>query len=458
MLNQLKKQGGYFLATILVLAAALIILSTALIYATINQKIYFERSREKTSARQIGEAGINYYLWHLAHDPNDYADGTGETCTDVCGPYIHSYQNQAGETVGSFSLEIAPPETGENFATVTSTGQLSGSEETKAIRAKLGIPSFARFVQLAAEDYIWIGQNEITRGPVHSNTQVRNDGEAFDLVTASKTTHCKPSWGCNPGVFGSGIFHAGYSYPVPEIDFNGVTADLAQIKSDAQETEGHYFADSGDEGYHIYLTGSNFSLYRVTQTSPRVRVYTQSGYRWATDDIASEEFLGNYSFPENDLIFVEDDLWIEGTIDDAQITIAAARLPENPGTYAQIVINNNLLYTNKDGTDKIGLITQGFITYPYNAPDNIEINGALLCQRGYIEVHYYYSQRRLYDTITYYGSAASLGEPGRAWVSGGQIVHGYLNAEFTYDEYLTFGPPPSFPTTGAYTIMSWEEL
>ena len=73
IIKSAKNQRGYFLATILVFATVIIIITTSLIYISINQKKYFQSNREKASARQVAEAGVNYYLWHLAHDNEDYA-------------------------------------------------------------------------------------------------------------------------------------------------------------------------------------------------------------------------------------------------------------------------------------------------------------------------------------------------------------------------------------------------
>lgn len=469
----MKRQKGYFLATILVFATVIIILTTSLIYISINQKRYFQANREKASARQIAEAGINYYLWHLAHDNKDYADGTGETCSPSCGPYVHQYKNSKGEVIGTYSLEIIPPETGENYATVVSTGQLTASAEKKIIEARLGIPSFARYSLLSTDD-IWFGPDEDSYGPVHSNVGVRHQGEAFDgIVTASNETYYCTSQSCgqqgwHPGVWcddypGCSLLHSGYSFPVPPIDFNQITADLAQMKTDAQ-ANGLYFAASGGKGYHIILNQTNFQLYRVTQTrcgtsQTTCNAYTQMGWQRVADDIVTQTLIGTYNFPSNGLVFTEDNLWIEGTINDAQLTFAAARFPDTASTNASIIVNNNLLYTNYDGTDKIGLIAQKFITLPKISPNYLEIDAAMISQHGFIEWHHY--NGTIYQRIKVHGSMATNGGLVWTWVAGGStpviVISGYRETITEYDDYLTFGPPPSFPTTGAYAILFWEE-
>jgi hypothetical protein len=39
----------------------------------------------------------------------------------------------------------------------------------------------------------------------------------------------------------------------------------------------------------------------------------------------------------------------------------------------------------------------------------------------------------------------------------GGVCRGFLNTSYTYDSNLLYGPPPSWPTTGVYSIMSWRE-
>lgn len=471
-LKSTKNQRGYFLATILVFATVIIILTTSLIYISINQKRYFQANREKASARQIAEAGINYYLWHLTHDSEDYADGTGDTCDPSCGPYIHDYKNASGEVIGTYSLEITPPETGENYATVVSTGQLTLSAEKKIIEARLGIPSFARYAILSTDD-LWFGPTEDSYGPVHSNVGVRHQGEAWNgIVTASNETYYCTSGSCgqqgwHPGVWCDDyplcpLLHGGYNFPVPPIDFNQITADLAQIKVDAQ-AGGLYFGASGAKGYHIVLDQTNFRLYRVTNTKcaeqRTCNVYTQAGWMRVADDINTETLIGTYSFPANGLVFTEDNLWIEGTINNVQLTFAAARFPDTSSTNASIIINNNLLYTNYDGTDKIGLIAQKFITFPKISPNYLEVDAAMVAQHGYVEWHNY--PNTIYQQFKLHGAVATNGGLVWSWVAGGSepvnVISGYRETITEYDEYLTFGPPPSFPTTGAYTILYWEE-
>src|SRR5690606_5221520 len=130
----------------------------------------------------------------------------------------------------------------------------------------------------------------------------------------------------------SDIFLAGRQFPVPAVDFTGIISDLSQIKADAQ-ADGLYFAASGALGYHAVLkTNGTMDVYRVTA------LHSQGGCScsgdgcgtWSIRSSNGQTFLGNYDFPDNGLIFFEDHVWVDGMIDEARITIAAARFPDNP--------------------------------------------------------------------------------------------------------------------------------
>ena len=79
-----------------------------------------QRSGDQSLALKIAEAGIDYYRWHLAHDPEDFQDGTGQP-----GPYTHDYFDKDGNLIGEFILDITPPAQGSSLVTITSTGKIS---------------------------------------------------------------------------------------------------------------------------------------------------------------------------------------------------------------------------------------------------------------------------------------------------------------------------------------------
>ena len=128
--------------------------------------------------------------------------------------------------------------------------------------------------------------------------------------------------------------------------------------------------------------------------------------------------------------------------------------------YKNILINNDLSYTNYDGTDSIGLVGQGGVMVGLNSDDNLKIDGALMAQHNIVG-RFSYSDNggtctnKNRSTISLYGMIASYGRYGFAYTNG----TGYATRNINYDANLLYAPPPSFPlTSDQYQILSWQEV
>jgi len=430
----------------------------------------------REQAFQLAEAGIEYYRWHLAHAATDYTDGTG-----VPGPYLHNVTDTNGNVIGRYELTITPPPTGSTIVKVKSKGVLASDETiTRSIQVTLAVPSLAKFAVVANNDMRFGIGTEIF-GPVHSNGGVRFEGVAHNIVTSSKTTYDDPDDGTSQQKFGvyttvnpadpnppaavpsrPDVFIAGRQFPVQSFDFAGLTFDLAAMKADAQSS-GVYIDASGAQGYRIVLkTNDTFDLYRVTslQTAPSGCSSSQSG--WGTWSIKNQTFVANYTFPTNGIVFVEDHIWVEGKIDDARLTIAVGRFPDNASTRRSITVNNDVEYTNYDGTDVLSLIAQDNFNVGMWSEDDLHIDAALVAQNGRVGRYYYNSNCKSggvnyynRNTITLFGMIATNQRYGFAYTNG----TGYNIRNITYDTNLLYGPPPSFPLTSSqYQTISWQEV
>ena len=240
------RKDGYLLVSVLVYGLIGAILIGGIITWT-GSNIRASRdniTREK--AFEIAEAGIEYYRWHLAHDPLDFTDGTGAS-----GPYVHLYYNKLGEQIGQFTLDITSPATGTTIVTVQSTGEtLLEPNKKRAIEARLAIPSLAKYA-VAANDNMRFGEGTEVFGLIHSNQGVRFDGLTHNLVTSALTQYDDPDHsGCDdwavhthltttdpcpatPWNNRPDVFEVGRQVGVPALDFAGFTADLATMRTDA---------------------------------------------------------------------------------------------------------------------------------------------------------------------------------------------------------------------------------
>ncbi len=439
----------------------------------------------KEKAFHIAEAGIEYYRWHLAHDKDDFQDGTNEL-----GPYTHDITDKDGEKIGKFSLKIIPPSNDSTLVILESTGFVDDTPEvSRTIRVKLAIPSFAKFALVSDSD-IRFGEGTEVYGPIHSNDGIRFDGLAHNIISSAKEyyddpdhsgvnefgvhTHLSPLDPYPPSEVPNrpDVFESGRKFPDISVDFNGIINDLANFKTLAQNEGGLYFSSSGRQGYLMVLkTNDTFDLYQV-RTLESVPSWscenTNNQSDWGTWSVNKTRLIGNYSFPSNGVIFFEDDLWVEGQIDTARLSIIAARFPDIPSNRKSITVNNDLKYTNYDGKDVIALIAQQNINVGLYSDDDLQIDAALISQNGRVGRFYYpkswqlgwytlpgcspYSER---NTITLNGMIASKLRYGFAYTDDS----GYANRNINYDANLLYGPPPFFPlTSDHYEILTWEEI
>lgn len=478
-LKKIKNEKGQLSLVVLIFGSvAILILSGFIIWADLNIKSAY-RTNDRSLAFRIAEAGLEYYRWHLAHAPTDFQDGTGQA-----GPYSHNYYNRLGELIGQYSLEIIPPAVGSSVVTIRSTGTVAHDPTiSKIIEVKLAKPSFAKYAAVL-NDNVRFGQGTEVFGQIHSNLGVRFDGLAHNIVTSAVSSYDDPDHsGANE--FGAhthisptdplppvqvpirnDVFLAGRQFPVPAVDFTGITQALSDIKTDAQSS-GFYRGASGVQGYDIVLkTDDTFDLFRVDSlTAPPsncTNYLTQSG--WGTWSISSETLLGNYPIPANGLIFIEDNVWVRGQINTARATIASGRFPDNPSTRSSITVTSDILYTNYDGTDTLSLIAQNNINIGMISDTDLRIDSALIAQNGRVGRYYYrppgggqnrcspYHSR---NSITSYGMIGSNQRYGFAYTDN----TGYITRSLVYDANLLYSPPPSFPlTSDNYDQIFWSEV
>lgn len=442
--NKFKDQMGFILmGAIIVLAVVAVVVSIVFSLVILSLKKADSNSRQ-LSVLDIAEAGVNYYLWHLAHDPTDYKDGNSTPASAPFGPYTHNYTDSSGKIIGTYTLNITPPPPGSNRVTVESKGTINGGNENRTIVAELGIPSFAQYSFLS-NDEAWFGSNESTDGMVHSNTGIHFDGTGNNIISASQATYKPaPAFGGDganhPGVWGTGTPQNLWVYPVPNVDFNSVTANLNSLQTQAQ-SGGTFLGNISGLGYYLHL--------RNDGTIDVYRVKSENGSGIST------VFMYNQPAPANGILFSTQSIWVDGTW-NGRITIVAAKLPDVSNSNRSITIVNNLLYSYKDGSNAIGLITQRDVNVASYAPTNLEIDAAMLSQKSH--VWFPSTNGPILNSIYVYGSIETYDYWTWTWVDNfNSVVSGYQTTSMTYDNNLTLAAPPGFPLTGSYAILSYKE-
>lgn len=461
--NSLHRSG---VTLIQILITGVVVSTIAIIMATgiVAQQRFAQRTERAISSTYIAEAGMNYYLWHLSHNVSDYCDGKacGTLGAYGYGPFDYDYKGPDGRVIGNYSIYIQPPTSASASATVRSVGQAKNGAK-RTLQASIAIPSFAQYAILTNTE-IWIGQNESVDGPLHSNIGIHFDGVGNDTISSAQASY-RPSaqFGGNGqvknGVWGNGGPQSLWKFPVSPIDFQSVTADLQKIKSDAQ-SNGHYLPPtnagnpSAKLGYYLELrSDGGIDVYRLTREQC---------------SSTNRTFIQTLTHPANDLLYVEDNVWIRNTPGQtypSRLTIAASYLPSNGSTNKTITIMGDIKYAAKDGSAALGLIAQKDVKVSRQAPNNLEINAAMLAQNG----HVWYEKDTLAGTncnqtvkgnITVYGAIATNQYWTWTYVSGGNQtpVDGYATTLNSYDKKLRFTPPPSFPLSGTFSILNYREV
>jgi hypothetical protein len=420
------------------------------------------RQAAKSNALQAAEAGLNYYQWYVIHTLE------GKTCSQMMAywsdnplgypSYEGQLKNQAGEAIAGYRIEVTPPVRCSTIIIAKITGwDLKHPTVKRVVKARLRKPSWSEY-SVIADDIMRFGIGTEIWGPIHSNNGIHFDGIAHNVITSHVTdTYWDPDYRANkPGIWTalpneSQVFLAGKEYPVEYKDFNKIGVDFGTMQQMAQPAQGGFYLgplSSPNCGYHIILQANGTLRYaRVTSCGT-------SSYR-----IVNESSFTTVNIPENGLIFVEDNVWVEGSINNQRLTIAAADL--SGGALANIYLWHDIRYTNYDGRDVLGLIAQNNISVGLYSNNNLSIDAALVAQTGRVGRNYYTrsdsSTYYIRDTISVNGAIATRRRYGFAWVCGGSHCSGYRNRNIIYDNNLLYYPPPFFPTGDHYSVDMWEE-
>lgn len=492
--------SGFIVPALLALIIAFSMLMVVVSSVISNTLGSATRNQNSQMALNIAEAGINYYLWHMSHNPTDYKDGQSLPATPDStygyGPYVHNYTDGTGKVKGTYTLYIQPGSDGSGVTTVRSKAVPVGSPTiSRTVEAKIGAPSFSTYAVVSNSE-LWFGSTEVADGGVHSNVGVKMDGVNNSSVTSSKATYVPSSSSGN----GSGTTRPGvwcdvaitnpncatrstqsWRYPVPSVDFNKITTDLCSLKKTATNNQASNACSQRPARTDSYLPPRNTSFndaigYLITLNNNGTYTLsnvnnerdTRSNYSSA---LSTSLVASNIAIPNSGVIFVEDNVWVrsEASGFDGRVTIASARLAVSGSTVATIA--DNLLYADKySGNDSIGVIAEYNIDVAPYVPAPLEINAALIAQTGRVQFRPRYNYNGASTVgyidptknLTFFGSVASNLQWTWSWIrcssQSTSCWSGFEYNETKYDENLRYNPPPYFPVTTTYDILQWREI
>jgi len=514
-----KKVKGTALAYALIMIAVVSILLTSVMQFVVTRLQVGYYSESKQQAFEVAEAGVFWYRWYLAHQTDGKTAQqiaafwqTGNPL-GVGNAYEMEYDDPwTGNAIGKFSVSVQTPVAGSTVATITVKGWTYKYPDNKReLQVRFRRPSWSEYSVLG-NAYQRFGSGTTVNGKLFVNGGIHFDGVATNTVSSSVASYFDSDSDVNatkPGVWTSwsgeynttmhsNVFAAGKSFPVPVKDFSSVTSNLGYMKTQAQAggTTGKYFDNSGVgqqitlktdgtfdactvNAYDAFASGSgtnevtNYTAfvngatgtYSGTNGNSCGTITACCAYATCTSWVQSSNHakgkcvsLSNYAIPDNGVIFVEDNVWLDGSINNKKVTIAAANFSGS----ASVFIKNNLTYTHFDGNDVIGIVAEKDIEITENSSDNLTIDGALLAVNGRVGRQQYNSFK---STISVFGAIATNQRYGFSYTGsnihncggGLWIADGYCVRNLTYDNNLLYYPPPYFPTGSQYLMDLWQE-
>jgi hypothetical protein len=491
-----RREDGYVLILAVMVVTAMLMLGALLLaQVQVNQQ-HVVRDRAYTQSLEIAEAGLNQYLWMVASgsstDSNDFAIPGADASSPHKMTYDY-YDPYSGEVLGQYTMQVTPPTADKPEVAVVVTGMSSQPvEQSRTVKAAMGRPAFSEYV-LLTNDEVWIGGplTRVWHGKTHSNTGICIDtANISDIISCARKTYTSSLFGgTHNGVWSGREYTVPtndpsrtlWQFPVPAIDFGTVTSDLARLSSLAVGTGVNLpysttNVHDSTRGWYIKLLGNKKYQIRLVTGEYENRTYKSGndvgGYLTITTSGLSAFGIssGDYNYPEDGVIFVNDNVWVEGTNVEGRITIACSGQLNPVGKTAATSIHvvGDLTYKkgpgNKhDGTVAVGLIAQNNIEIPAYAPWgksgqvselDMEIDAALIAQQGKEFCRAADLGGPTRDLLTIYGSVSSYSRPYRYSTGGG----GFANGANVYDPFLLHNPPPYFPKTGTFQILNWQEL
>lgn len=440
-LNKRKKSGSVMVMALITLSIASI-LFTGLITYVISQINYSSHMAAKESALHIADAGIEFYKWYLSHETDgmqmqdilEFWDQTSPYPIGTNGAYEVDYNG-----IGKYSIVVTPPTDGTSVITVASTGWTNKKPNAKrTIKVKMRVGSWSEYVILSDSD-LEIEDGEDVQGKVHSNGGIRFDGVAHNTVTSSVPSYLYSGTGTTKdGVWtswaneyntnmGNNVFLSGKTFPAAPKDFDSVTASFLEIFNAAEDIALDF--SPATKGHQVILEGTSVSIYRVLNTNKGA--------------VTKNEFVKTVALPNVGAIYVDKNIWVEGTISGGKRLVIASNNPSV--SHGNIYISDDITYGSfTDGT-VLGLVAKNDILVVEGCSNNLTIHAALLAQTGKV----WREDDSNKSSITVYGAIASKQQYG---------FNGFVTKDIIFDNNLLFNPPPYFPIEGVYRIDQWSEL
>jgi len=438
--KQDPREGGYALLVVMVLVSAMLIMGTGFFSLVSSEVRGSQNQLDSERAFWLAEAGKERALRFLSTLPippsRDFA----------------VYVDEAGPDGGTYSVNCLVDTTAawlvEKAFVLDCIGE-SGNAQRR-VRQWVKMTSFSQYAMFTHEESngqydLWYISGDEVEGMLHSNGTYHLYGDPIfhDRITSSsdhivaypnRSVSDMADWpvGGNDPYFGGGV-----ELNVPVIPMPTELPDLRNLGM-----FGGLYSGTDTE---IELGVSGNAMPTV---APGWLRYREHG---TTDPWTSVEIVGL----TNPIFYSEGDVHIEGIL-DGELTVVSHR---------NINIDDDILYYGSDASgappvdcdDLLGLVAERNVIIsdtPANGTD-CRINGVLMALDTSISVENYDSGAPR-GTLAIWGGLIQKYRGPVGQTRGGTVIHGYVKG-YHYDARVTARTPPSYPLTGVYEKLAWEE-
>jgi len=349
-------------------------------------------------------------------------------------------------TIGSGTYAYTITRVNNNLFSLVSTGTINSSVSRVVSITRIYQPSFAECALWShVNGAIYFAFGDVFNGHVHADDELYFDatsgGPVFHgLVTSATNTYSVQNGSITNIEFDQGLSLNTKFGSMTNVDFNSVATN--SLKSIATSTG-------------LVLSGNStitFSGNTVQITNP-TQGWTNHVYTPPTEGIIYVSNNGSTTGSKAGTVVVNG-----GTI-SGRLTVVA----EN-----NITISGNVLYTpdprsNSTSTAALGLISQDNVSVGTNAPNNLEVDSAIMATGtsgdgsagswGVIN----YSTGSARGNLTVYGGIVQNTRGAVGTLSSGVLSTGYKK-NYSYDSRFLNTPPPYYPVVkGVVRFSSWQE-
>lgn len=433
---------SFALIFVLIVIVVLAVLGGAMLSRSISEAHMARRAYESSQAFWLAEAGINYGLAQLKK--GDFS-GSNSSSLSGNGSYSCSWGPKAGSTT---IWQI------DSTGKINSTGFFGGTNSiARIVHVEVQKDTFARYAYFTDDEYfrwfgwripVWFVTNDYVGGPLQTNSYLHISGNPVFTDTnfhkpvktaGSFLTYMNGGW-----PYGPINSTASSNPPNDEPDFQeGIQLGADEVPFPRKALDLRTAA--AQDGYE----------FKASNSHPAKIILNNDGTMTVTDLHHTNETM---PLPGNGAVFVEGgDTQISGVL-SGQLSI---------GTNRDIVVTDNIIYnddprTNPGSTDTLALIAEKDVVISDDAPYNTEIDASIMALGDSFTVENWWKSPAK-GTLTVYGGVIQRDRgPVGTFDSRTNSKQSGYSKDYQYDSRLLANPPPFYPTTGDYVVVSWEEI